>query len=107
MEDTEILLRELRRGGFEVAYERVETPEAFNAALDRRNWDVVLADYTMPFFSGATALTLFTERGSDVPFIFVSGTMGEDVAVEAIKSGADDYVMKSNLKRLIPIKGTP
>lgn len=103
VEDTALLLRELRQGGYEAAFERVDTPEAFSAALDRQSWDIVLANYAMPYFSGAAALTLLKRSGSDVPFIFVSGTMGEDVAVEAIKSGADDYVMKSNLKRLLPI----
>ncbi len=102
-EDMEMLLRELRRGGYEVVFERVDTHEGFNAALDQQSWDVVLSDYTMPSFSGAAALTSLKRRGSDVPFIFVSGTIGEDVAVEAVKSGADDYVMKSNMKRLLPI----
>lgn len=102
-EDMEMLLLELRRGGYEVVFERVDTDEGFNAALDRQSWDVVLSDYTMPSFSGAAALTSLRRRGSDVPFIFVSGTIGEDVAVEAVKSGADDYIMKSNMKRLLPI----
>ncbi|MDC4224829.1 MAG: EAL domain-containing protein [Candidatus Manganitrophus sp.] len=103
VEDTEILLRELRQGGYEVISERVETPEAFNTALDRRRWDVVLADYTLPRFSGTAALELLKRKRLEVPFIFVSGTLGVDAAVEAIKTGADDYVMKSNLKRLLPI----
>jgi len=103
VEDTEMMLSEMRQGGYEVTYERVDTPEAFNAALDRRSWDIVLADYTMPYFRGMDALTLLKRRGADVPVIFVSGTMGEEVAVDAIKTGADDYVGKGHLKRLLPI----
>lgn len=101
--DTASLLCELRRGGYEVTHERVETPEAFEAALERRSWDIVLAGYSMPYFSGTAALAFLRKKGSDLPFIFVSGTQGEEVAVEAIKAGASDYIMKSNLKRLVPV----
>src|SRR3972149_633846 len=101
-DDTELLLRELRRGGYDLTFERVDTPTAMKTALDRQEWGVVFADYSMPHFSGPAALTLLRESAFDVPFIFVSGTMGEDMAVAAMKAGAHDYIMKNNVKRLIP-----
>ncbi len=101
-EDTELLLRELQKGGYDPIYERVETRESLQAALDDRRWDIIFSDYTMPQFKGTEALTLLRERGNDTPFLFVSGTIGEDRAVAAMKAGADDYIIKGNLKRLIP-----
>jgi two-component system, cell cycle sensor histidine kinase and response regulator CckA len=101
-DDAILLVRELRKGGFDVRFERVETAEGLSDALNRGGWDIVLADYTMPQFRGTTALATVRERGLDTPFIFVSGTIGEDVAVEAMKAGADDYVIKGKLKRLLP-----
>jgi hypothetical protein len=101
-DDARLLARELTRGGFEVASERVDTEETLKAALSREQWDVVFADFTMPRFRGTTALEIVRRWDADLPFIFVSGTIGEDVAVDAMKAGANDYVMKGNLKRLIP-----
>ena len=101
-EDTLLIVRELKRGGFDPIHERVETAEAMKAALSRKTWDLILADYSMPHFSGLEALKLSKESGLDLPFIIVSGSIGEDVAVEAMKSGAHDYLMKNNLTRLIP-----
>src|SRR5574341_961019 len=101
-EDTELLLAELRRGGYDPTYERVQTAAALSAALDSRSWDIVLADYSMPGFNGAVALRLVRDRGLDIPFLFVSGTIGEDTAVEAMKAGANDYIIKGHLKRLLP-----
>lgn len=101
-EDALLLLRELRKGGYDAASERVETPEDFRAALLRGGWDIVLCDYTFPRFSGTEALKIFKECGQDIPFIFVSGTIGEEAAVEAMKAGAHDYVIKSRLSRLCP-----
>ena len=101
-DDALLLLRELRKGGYEVSHERVDTPEAMKVALDRGGWDCVFSDYSMPRFSGLAALALVKQRELDVPFIIVSGTIGEEVAVEAMKSGAHDYIMKGNLKRLPP-----
>lgn len=100
--DAALLTRELQRTGYDVQAERVDKHDALLGALQRQTWDVVLCDFSMPGFSGANALNLIRQRGLDVPFIFVSGTMGEDVAVEALKAGAHDYVMKSNLQRLVP-----
>jgi PAS domain S-box-containing protein len=100
--DAELIVRELKDGGFDPVCERVETREAMAAALDRRAWDVVISDYSMPRFGGDEALTMMKERGLDIPFISVSGTIGEDVAVSMMKAGAHDYVMKNNLARLVP-----
>lgn len=101
-DDALLIMRALRRGGYEPAFERVDTPQAMHAALEKRDWDLVIADYSMPHFSGLAALALLRETGVDLPFIIVSGTIGEDVAVMAMKSGAHDYVMKDKLARLGP-----
>jgi PAS domain S-box-containing protein len=101
-EDARLLLRELERGGYDVSFERVETAEGLHEALARETWDVIFCDFSLPRFDGFEALRIAQESRLDLPFIFVSGKMGEDVAVEAMKSGAHDYVMKSNLTRLAP-----
>jgi len=100
--DTELMLRELRREGFEPASERVETAADMRAALDARPWDLIVSDYALPQFGGTAALALFQERSLDIPFIIVSGAMGEERAVEMMKAGAHDYVLKNNLTRLPP-----
>src|SRR4029077_9332742 len=92
----------LTAGGYNVVSERVDTPEALVAALQRGVWHVAVADYTMPGFTGTAALTLLRQHDADLPFIFVSGTIGEDAAVSAMRTGAHDYLMKGSLKRLIP-----
>jgi signal transduction histidine kinase len=101
-DDAELLIRELRAGGYDVDHQRVDTAEALTEALGAREWDLVLADYTMPNFSGTRALSIVRGSGLDVPFIFISGTIGEDRAVEAMKAGAQDYLIKGNIKRLVP-----
>jgi PAS domain S-box-containing protein len=101
-DDALLLVRNLRRGGYDVAFERVETVETMIDALNRRIWDLVISDYTMPHLRGADALKLVRERDPDIPFIFLSGTIGEETAVTAMKYGANDYVFKSNFKRLLP-----
>ena len=101
-DDTALLLLELKRGGLAIAHERVETAAAMSAALDRQAWDIVISDYSLPQFSGLDALALVRQRGLDIPFILVSGAMGEELAVTAMKAGANDYVMKGNLARLVP-----
>ncbi len=100
--DALLVVRELTRGGYEIAYERVWDAGSMRAALDRQSWDLVLSDHSMPQFSGRAALQVLRERHPDVPFIFVSGTIGEDAAVEAMRMGAQDYLNKSNLRRLVP-----
>ena len=100
--DVQILIRELRRGGYEPLSERVETARDMSAALDRQKWDLVISDYVMPRLSGLDALTLVKDWGLDLPFIIVSGNIGDDLAVESMKAGAHDYILKSNLSRLVP-----
>ncbi len=100
--DALLLLRELKRGGFDVTSERVDTPETMAAALAKQPWDVVISDYSMPRFSAPAALALVKERKLDVPFIIVSGTVGEETAVDAIRAGAHDFMSKGKFARLIP-----
>src|SRR5260370_985110 len=101
-DDLALLVRELRRGGYEPTFERVDTPAGMTAALGKNQWDLVIGDYSMPHFSGVDALRLLRTKGSEAPFIFLSGTIGEETAIAALKQGAQDYVMKDNLKRLLP-----
>jgi diguanylate cyclase (GGDEF)-like protein len=101
-DDASLVVRALMKGGYRVAAERVETREALCAALDRQTWDLAISDHTMPRFTGTAALAILRDRAPDLPFIFVSGTLGEDTAVAALKSGAHDYIMKGNLHRLVP-----
>ncbi len=103
LEDDAILVKhELKRGGYELTCERVDTPEAMNAMLDRQDWDVIIADYSMPHFSVPAALEIVMNRGLDVPFIIVSGAIGEETAAAAMRDGAHDFIMKGNLARLVP-----
>ena len=100
-DDALLLLRQLRRGGYEPTWERVDTAEAMEAALDGREWDLVVSDHSMPAFNSVAALDLLRRKGFvDLPFIIVSGQIGEDAAVAAMKAGAHDYLMKDNLARL-------
>ncbi len=102
-DDTLLLLRELRRGGYEPVYDRVYTAAGMEAALDDKEWDLVICDHSMPAFDSSAALEILRRsKGLDVPFILVSGRIGEEAAVAAMKSGASDYVMKENLARLGP-----
>src|SRR5919112_1452863 len=99
-DDALLLLRELKRGGYEPLHERVDTPEAMDEALSVGSWDVVISDYYMPKFRAPDALALLRERGSEAPFVVVSGKVGEELAVEAMRAGAYDYIMKDNMTRL-------
>jgi PAS domain S-box-containing protein len=102
-DDALLVLRELeRKGGYTIAWKRVDTEKDLRSTLDEDAWDVIIADYSMPHFDGIDALRVVKERGLDVPFILVSGTVGEDTAVEAMRVGAHDYVMKDDLARLVP-----
>jgi hypothetical protein len=100
--DAELVLRELRRGSYEPSFRCVDSADGLTSSLDSQEWDVILCDYTMPGFTGTQALSMVRSRGLDVPFIFVSGTIGEEIAVAAMKAGAQDYVIKDNLRRLVP-----
>lgn len=101
-QDTKFLIRALDRGGYAVTFERVQTADEMNAALARSVWDAVLADYSLPLFCATDALAILKTGGHDLPFIIVSGTVGEEAAVTALKAGADDFLINSNLARLIP-----
>jgi diguanylate cyclase (GGDEF)-like protein len=100
--DAELAVRRLRQDGVPCTHTRVETEPDFLAALRRRDWDVILSDFSLPQFDGMTALAMATRELPEVPFVFVSGTIGEERAIEALRCGAVDYVLKSNLKRLAP-----
>ena len=100
--DSLLLLRELRRGGYEPTFERVETAEAMTAALDRRPWDLIISDYGLPHFSAVKALALMKQQGHELPFIIVSGTISEEIAVAAMHAGAHDFMVKGKLARLLP-----
>lgn len=100
VDDTFFILRELQRGGFQVTFERVDTAAGMQAALEEGGWDLVVSDYSMPQFGGIAALRLHQQAGLDIPFIVVSGAMGEELAVEMMKAGADHYVTKDHLEHL-------
>lgn len=100
--DTELVLRQLRRAGYDPVSERVQTAEAMKTALEREAWDLVVSDYSMPQFDAPTALNLLNRSGRDVPFIVVSGSIGEDIAATMMKTGAHDYILKQNLTRFVP-----
>src|SRR5438105_7989339 len=101
-DDVALLTRVFRKLPFDVRYHCVDTAEALDKALDEAEWDLALSDFAMPRFDGLSALRAIRGRGLDIPFILVTGTIGEDRAVELMKSGANDYVMKGNLTRLGP-----
>lgn len=101
-EDTLLLMHALKKGGYQPILRRVDTDHAMREALCQQSWDVVIADHNLPQFSSTAALSILKETNADCPFIIVSGSIGDDVAVEAMRSGAHDYVMKGNLARLIP-----
>jgi two-component system cell cycle sensor histidine kinase/response regulator CckA len=101
-QDALLAVRDLRRGGFDVTFERVDTPEAMAAALAKQPWDIIISDYSMPRFTALLALGLMKERNLDLPFIIVSGTVGEDIAVEALRAGAHDFMAKGKFARLVP-----
>jgi diguanylate cyclase (GGDEF)-like protein len=101
-DDALLVIHELRRHGYDLICERVDTAATTQAALDKDRWDLIISTYSMPQFSGLAALALVQKMGLDVPFILLSGTIGEESAVEAMKAGAHDYLMKGNLTRLIP-----
>jgi PAS domain S-box-containing protein len=102
-DDAQLILRELKRNGYVPVWARVQTADAMRAALEEQTWDVVIADYAMPQFSAPAALGVLKASGQDLPFIIVSGSIGEDLAVAGMKAGAHDYVMKDHLARLVPV----
>ncbi len=101
-DDATLLLMELRRGGFDPRATRVETPEALREALLGGPWDIVISDYSMPRFEAPQVLSVVQESGVEIPFIIVSGTVNEELAVASLKRGASDFISKGNLTRLNP-----
>src|SRR6266498_1893501 len=100
--DAQLLLREIRRFGYEVVYERVETSEDVHAKLRDKVWDVILCDYSLPHLDAPHALEILKSSGLDLPFIIISGTIGEESAVNALKAGAHDFIIKGKYARLGP-----
>ncbi len=100
--DSDLIKELLEDGGIECEITRIETEKDFLDACDRCDFDIVLADFNLPYYDGLSALTIAREKCPDLPFIFVSGKMGEEVAIESLKSGATDYILKNNFKRLVP-----
>ena len=100
-DDTNLIIRKLRAGGYEPEWERVDTYPAMKRSLECQEWDVIICDYKMPNFSAPAALKLVQEMNMDLPFIIVSGAIGEDIAVETMKSGAHDFLMKDKLAKLV------
>lgn len=98
--DAELVLRELRKAGYSPIHRRVETTGEMTDALDSEDWDIVLSDYVLPGFGGLSAIKLVQRKDCNLPLIIVSGQIGEDTAVAAMKAGAQDYIIKGNLKRL-------
>lgn len=101
-DDALLMIREIQRGEYAVASERLQTKEDMQTALARGSWDLVLSDYSMPHFNAMEALATLKASGLDIPFIVVSGTIGEESAVAALKAGAHDFLVKDKLARLIP-----
>jgi PAS domain S-box-containing protein len=101
-DDALLIIRELKKGGYDPEHERVETATAMKKALKDKQWDIILCDYKLPKFSGPQAIALLKETNIDIPLIVVSGSIGEDVAIECMRLGAYDYIMKNNLSRLCP-----
>src|SRR5580765_3342769 len=102
VQDALFNLRELERAGLTIEFERVETAPDMKAALEAKTWDFILCDYHLPRFNGLSALGVYKERGLDIPFITVSGQIGEEQAVKMIKAGAHEYIMKDHLIELAP-----
>jgi DNA-binding NtrC family response regulator len=101
-DDALLLMRELQKYGYEPIVERVQTLREMDRAIASQKWDIILSDYVMPLFSGLEALQTMKAHGLDMPFIIVSGKIGEETAVELMKAGAHDYIVKGNLARLAP-----
>lgn len=99
-DDALLLLRELRKGGYDPQYERICTREEMKSALDREAWEIIFSDYNMPRFTAPEALDLLKKSGRDIPFVVFSGSIGEERAVETVKAGAADYLLKDNITRL-------
>ena len=100
--DALLIIRDLKKGGYNPVYERVDTAAAMKKALQKKQWDIILCDYTMPKFNAPSAIALLKEANIDTPAIIISGTIGEETAAVCMRLGAHDYILKSNLSRLCP-----
>ncbi|MEO5969746.1 MAG: ATP-binding protein [Bdellovibrionia bacterium] len=101
-DDAFLITRELEKGGYQVHCHRIDTVDGLTTALTKKDWDLIICDYSMPGFDALVALAMVKEVKLDIPFIVISGAIGESTAVETMRGGAHDYLMKGNLKRLIP-----
>ncbi|HUN54919.1 MAG TPA: diguanylate cyclase [Smithella sp.] len=101
-DDALLIIRELKKGGYNPGYERVETAAAMKKALNDKQWDIILCDYSLPEFNGPSAISLLKETNLDIPLIMVTATIGEETAVECMRLGAQDFIIKGNLSRLCP-----
>lgn len=102
--DMELIIRQFQKANYDITYERVETADQMRAALEKQPWDLVMADYTLPKFNAASALAILKKFCLDIPFVVVSGTIGEETAIEIMKAGAHDYIMKDNLSRPVSFR---
>ena len=101
-DDEMLLIRVLKKGGYDPVYERVETAAAMKKALKKKQWDIILCDYKTPKFDAPSAIAVLKEANIDIPLIVVTGTIGEETAAECMRLGAQDYIMKGNLYRICP-----
>ncbi len=101
-DDMQLMIREIQKGGYDLEWDRVDTRAAMQAALTSRSWDLIISDHSMPQFSSMQALYVLKSSGQDLPFLLISGSIGEDAAVAALKAGVDDFLIKGNWARLIP-----
>ena len=100
--DVLLIIRDLKKGGYNPIYERVDTADAMKQALQKKQWDIILCDYNMPKLNVPSAIALLKETKKDIPILIISGTIGEETAVECMRQGAQDYLMKGKLSRLCP-----
>lgn len=101
-DDALLAVHELKKGGYDIVFERLETAESLKSSLQQKKWDVIISDYNMPHFNGAEALRVVQKEGLDIPFILFSGTIGDEKAAAIMKAGAHDFIKKGNLARLVP-----
>ena len=101
-DDAQLIAMELEHGGYDVQFQRVDSAKGMRDALDCSPWDAIICDYVMPGFSGLQALQILRHKGLDKPFVMISGKVGEEAAAEAMRAGADDFLLKGNLSRLVP-----
>jgi len=102
-DDAQLIVIQLEQGGFDVQFQRIDSAQGMREALEEgSHWDAIICDYVMPSFSGLQALQILKEKQADIPFLMISGKVGEEAAAEAIRAGADDFLLKGNLARLVP-----